>query len=103
VLKFIKIIKRDTRLLTDEQISLLNNIYERIEAGSFPKKTIKDLKQKLSDIFETSDINDTSKLSLKLFETLKNNTPSDLLKPHISETSANIDGPREVILSMYLS
>jgi len=40
---------------------------------------------------------------LRILGVLRKNIPSDLLKEHIAERSAQTSGPREVILSEYFT
>ena len=98
VLKYLKVIKKDSRQLTEDQEDYLNKVMKRITEGALPKQTIKTVSKSLE-----KEIKTVKQLNpLKVLALLQNNISEELLKEHIAEHSANTKGPREVILSEYL-
>jgi len=81
---------------TDENEVYINNVIRLLEEGALPKRTTKDLlktiNHELSKKFNP----------LKLLSILKVNIPSEFFKETLAESSAQVSGPREVILSEYL-
>ena len=96
LLKILKAV-RDVRKFTDDQEFYLRKVMKEIEEGGLPKqttkKTLQELNKKLKNGLDP----------LKILATLQKNIPSDLLKEHITESSAQTTGPREVILSEYFA
>ena len=83
----------DYRQYTEEQELYLRKVIKQTEEGGLPKQTIKvALKELISE--KKNGIK-----PLKFLAVLQKNIPDELLKEHIAETSAQISGPREVILS----
>ena len=81
---------------TDEDEAYINSVIRILDEGALPKRTAKDLLKILND--ELSD-----KFSpLKLLSILKMTIPSEFFKETLAESSAQVAGPREVILSEYL-
>ncbi|MBI2420764.1 MAG: helicase, partial [Candidatus Levybacteria bacterium] len=81
---------------TDEDELYINNVIRILEEGALPKRTAKDLLKIINREF-SSDFN-----PLKLLSILKMSIPSEFFKETLAESSAQVAGPREVILSEYL-
>lgn len=81
---------------TDEDEVYINSVVKILEEGALPKRTAKDLLKIINKEME-SGIN-----PLKLLSILKVTIPSEFFKETLAESSAQIAGPREVILSEYL-
>lgn len=95
LLKRLKAI-RDFRQFTDEQEAYLKTVIRQLEEGGIPKQTAKKALQEVNKELKNSQN------PLKILAVLQKNIPSEFLKEHISESSAQTFGPREVILSEYL-
>ncbi len=95
--QLIKVLKAisDFRQFTEEQEAYLKLVIKQLEEGGMPKQTAK---KTLKEVNAENGIN-----PLKILAVLQKNIPSEFLKEHISESSAQTFGPREVILSEYLS
>jgi superfamily II DNA/RNA helicase len=96
LLKILKAV-RDVRKFTDDQEFYLRKVMKEVEEGGLPKqttkKTLQELNKELKNRFNPFGI----------LAVLQKNIPSDLLKEHITESSAQTSGPREVILSEYFA
>lgn len=96
VLRILKAIK-DYRQFTEEQEAYLKRVIKKLEVGGLPKQTTKKASQEL-----TRTLKDSSN-PLKLLAVVQKNVPSELLESHLVESSAQVAGPREVILSEYFT
>ncbi|MFH1767378.1 MAG: helicase-related protein [Patescibacteria group bacterium] len=96
VLRILKAIK-DYRQFTEEQEAYLKQVIKRLEVGGLPKQTTKKASQELNRVLEESSS------PLKLLAVLQKNVPNELLESHLIESSAQVAGPREVILSEYIA
>ena len=101
-LKLLKILKAvqqgNLKQYTEEQEIHLKQIIKRIEEGALPKQTVKATLQALN-----KELKETGQPKpLRIMAVLQNNIPNEFLEGHISESSADTSGPREVILSEYL-
>ena len=96
VLKILKAISKDTRKFTEEQEDYLKIVIQKIIEGALPKQTTKILLQELNNELKKT-IN-----HLTILAVLQKNIAPELLKEHLSESTAQTSGPREVILSEYL-
>ena len=94
VLKRLKAVK-DFRTFTDDQELYLKKVMKELEEGGLPKQTTKKTLQALNKELK-SGLN-----PLRILGVLQRSIPSNLLKEHIAESSAQTAGPREVILSEY--
>lgn len=94
-----KILKavRDQRQFTEEQEEFLKTAIQRLEAGSIPKQTTKNVLQELNKELEQSHN------SLRLLGIVEKGIPAEFLCGHIAESVAKTAGPREVILSEYFA
>jgi len=92
--KLIKIIKAVSKAeeLTETDEEYLREVRILLEDGSMPKATVKKI---LKDI--EKDIN-----PLKILMKIKKDTPQDLFRKTFVSGSADISGPKEVILSEYI-
>ncbi len=98
LLKILKAVQGDLRQYTEEQEIHLKKIIKCIENGALPKQTVKATLQALN-----KELKETGQPKpLRIMAILQNNIPDEFLKDHISESSADTSGPREVILSEYL-
>jgi len=96
MLKILKAV-RDFRKFTDDQELYLRKVMKEIEEGGLPKQTTKKTLQELNKELKNG-LN-----PLRILAVLQKNIPTDLLKEHIAESSAQTSGPREVILSEYFT
>jgi len=80
---------------TDDQELYLQKVIKQVEEGGLTNQTLKVTIKALNDEMK----NNTD--SFNLLKILQKNIPDALLKEHISESSAQTEGPREVILSEY--
>lgn len=92
--KLIKTIKaiRKSEQFTEEDEDYLQEVLILLEEGSIPKKTVKNILQGIK-----KDIN-----PLKILAKIKSNVPREFFKQTFVASSADISGPKEVILSEYL-
>jgi len=96
MLKILKAV-RDFRKFTEDQELYLRKVMKEVEEGGLPKQTTKKTLQELNKESKNG-LN-----SLRILAVLQKNIPTDLLKEHIAESSAQTSGPREVILSEYFT
>ncbi len=82
---------------TDEDELYIEKVIELLTEGGIPKQTSKVLKQEIDKAL-TEEIN-----PIKVLTLLKSNIPSEFFRKMHSENAAQTDGPREVILSEYLT
>ncbi|HDR90991.1 MAG TPA: NgoFVII family restriction endonuclease [candidate division Zixibacteria bacterium] len=94
VIKTIKLALEDTRSLTEEQESYLEDVLEKIY--TLPKHTISEVRKKFQKL--GADVMD----SLKVVSILKHELTDELLYPHYAEKKAKEKGQHEIILSMFL-
>lgn len=97
LLKLLKATQRNSRQLTEEQEEYLRKVINRLEEGALPKKTVQETLRALQELKE--EIQNP----LKVIGILKSEISKTFLKSHYAETSAMIEGKREVILSLYLA
>jgi len=97
ILQILKVIGKDLRQLTEEQEIYLKRVMVQLEEGGIPKattkKTLAELKKTL-----VGTVN-----PLKIIAILQKDIPEKFLESHLSENTAQTAGPREVILSEYLT
>lgn len=98
VLKILKAIFRDTRQLTEDQIDYYKKVMRQFEEGAIPKQTTKTVHKELQKALKQGQPSPLKALGL-----LQNNIPAEFLESHIAESAAHTFGPREVILSEYLT
>jgi len=77
---------------TDEDEEYIQSILNALEAGNLPKRTIQQTKKALEKVLEP----------LQVLQTLKKHIPFMLLSQP-KDLQAEVDNPREIILSCYLS
>lgn len=94
LLKYLKAI-RDYRRYTDEQVDYLKLVMDRLLMGSIPKQTTKNALREIKNLGDKAT-------PLTILATLQINIPNELLISHLTESTAQTSGPREVILSEYL-
>lgn len=97
ILRILKAVK-DFRQFTDDQELYLKKVIKQLEEGGLPKQTTKKTFQELQKEVKKSGVN-----PLKILGVLQTNIPDTLLEGHIAESAAKTFGPREVILSEYLT
>ncbi|MFA4880830.1 MAG: helicase-related protein [Candidatus Doudnabacteria bacterium] len=97
-LKILKAIFRDTRQLTEDQIDYYKKVMRQLEEGAIPKQTTKTVHKELQKALKQGQPS-----PLKVLGLLQNNIPAEFLESHIAESAAHTFGPREVILSEYLT
>lgn len=81
---------------TEEQEDYLKKVIKQVEEAGLTNETVKNTLKALDKEMKNNNLD-----TLYLIRVLKKNIPSDLMKKHISESAANTEGPREVILSEY--
>jgi len=77
---------------TEDDDLYLQNVIKLLQEGALPKQTTKTLATALMGIEEP----------MQMLSKIKTNIPDEFFTEHISHSSADIFGPREVILSEYL-
>ena len=77
---------------TEDDDLYVQKVIKLLEDGALPKQTTKSVIQALNG---TED-------PIKILAKIKTNIPEEFFTEHISHSSANVFGPREVILSEYL-
>lgn len=77
---------------TEDDDQYIQKVIKLLEDGALPKQTTKNVVQSLNGIEEP----------IKILSKIKTNIPEEFFTEHISHSSADIFGPREVILSEYL-
>lgn len=77
---------------TEDDDLYIQNVIKLLQEGALPKQTTKTLANALEGIEEP----------MKMLSKIKTTIPVEFFKEHISHSSADIFGPREVILSEYL-
>jgi len=105
LLRILKIIKKNSKQLTEDQEEYLKKVMNRLEEGAIPKKTVQKVLKELNPREGKKQQNPLQNLlqnPLKVIEILQREIPSTFLKSHYAETSAVTEGKREVILSLYL-
>ncbi len=97
LLKIIKATLKNGKQLTDDQEDYLEKLKIKIEEGSLPKHTVKKALNALDGL------NKNIQNPLKVVGTLQKVISSTFLKSHYVDFSANTQGKREIILSLYLT
>lgn len=77
---------------TEDDDQYIQKVIKLLEDGALPKQTTKNVAQALNGIEEP----------IKILSKIKTNIPEEFFTEHISHSSADVFGPREVILSEYL-
>jgi superfamily II DNA/RNA helicase len=94
LLQIIKAIRNDKKFTEDDE-EYLKKLLKVLEDGSLPKQTAK----KIITTINADKIKDP----LTLLAIFRSSVPQEFFKEHISESAAETSGPREVILSEYLT
>ena len=97
ILRLLKAIS-DLRQFTEEQEEYLRRVMQQLEEGGLTKQTTKRTLQVLQ-----KDIKEAGPRPLRMLALLQRHIPPELLERHAVESTAQTLGPREVILSEYLS
>ena len=95
LLKVLKITLKNSQKFTDEQEEYIKKLIIRLEEGSIPKQTIKEVLHSLEKI------NKELPNPLKVLAVIQTSIPVKLLEGHYIESSSQGLNKREVILSMY--
>ncbi len=94
--KILRILKSKTlknfQGFTEDDELYIQKVIKLLEDGSLPKQTTKIVAQALNGIDDP----------VKIMSKIKTTIPDEFFTEHISHSSADIFGPREVILSEYL-
>lgn len=77
---------------TEDDDAYIKRVIGILEDGALPKQTTKTVANALTGIIDP----------IQILSKIKTNIPEEFLKEHISQSSADTFGPREVILSEYL-
>ncbi|GAB6283421.1 MAG: helicase-related protein [Ignavibacterium sp.] len=77
---------------TEDDDQYIQKVIKLLEDGALPKQTTKTVAQSLNGIEDP----------IKILSKIKTNIPEEFFTEHISHSSADVFGPREVILSEYL-
>ncbi len=80
---------------TEDDELYISQVIKELEEGGLPKQTSKTLLKEIDEELKTG-MN-----PLKILAILKKNIPSEFLREPIAQSSAQVLGPREVILSEY--
>ena len=97
LLKIIKATQKNNTQLTEEQEEYLKKLLIQLEQGALPKQTVKNA---LNSVIT---LGNQIQNPLKVIGVLQIEIPSAFLKQHYAVSSANTEGKREVILSLYLT
>ena len=96
VTKILRIIRskqmKNYQGFTEDDDFYIQRVIKLLEDGALPKQTTKTVAQSLNDVEDP----------IKILAKIKTNIPEEFFTEHISHSSANVFGPREVILSEYL-
>ncbi|MFN3406587.1 MAG: helicase-related protein [Caldimicrobium sp.] len=98
LLKILKATQKNSKKLTEDQEEYLKKVINRLEEGALPKKTIQRALESIQKL-SLEEIQNP----LKVIGRLQREIPFKFLKSHYAETSAHLEGKREVILSLYLT
>lgn len=94
--KILRILKskqiRNYQGFTEDDDNYIQKVIKLLEDGALPKQTTKNVAQSLNGIEEP----------IRILSKIKTNIPEEFFTEHISHSSADVFGPREVILSEYL-
>ncbi len=103
LIKIIKAIIKNERRLTEYNIEYLNNVITLIEIGGVSKNNVKNILNNIERL-KKGNINcsNSNNLMFKIYTEIHNGIPSDLFNKLEFKSSANIEGPMEIILSEYL-
>ena len=93
-MKYLKFIQKASQF-TDDQETYVRNLIAQVEEGGLPKQTTKKVMQELTKA--------NTQNPLKILAILQANIPVEFTQSHYAENSAQTVGPREVILSEYLT
>ena len=93
VLRYLKGIKKASQF-TEDQENYIRKLISQIEEGGLPKQTTKKVMQELKKANTSSP--------MKILGIVQMHIPREFTESHYAENSAQIAGPREVILSEYL-
>ncbi len=96
LLTIMKVIKKQSKQLTDNQVAYLDKVIKQLTDRGLPTKTIKSIMAELNNLEEEANN------SLKVIGVLKKVIPDALLKNHYAERNITSAGKSEVVLSMYL-
>lgn len=77
---------------TEDDDLYIQKVVKLLKDGSLPKQTTKNVAQALNGIEDP----------VKILAKIKTNIPEEFFTEHLSHSSADVFGPREVILSEYL-
>ncbi len=97
IMKLLKLVFKNTKQLTEDQEEYLKKVMSQLEEGGLPKQTTKMTFKALEDL-KNQMVN-----QLKVLAILQTNIPARLLESHYAEENPRSAGKREVILSMYLA
>jgi superfamily II DNA/RNA helicase len=97
LLGILKKTQRDAKQLTEDQEEYLKNVITKLEEGSIPKQTVKNVLTGLNELKD--EIQDP----LKVIGVLKMKISPAFLREHYVGTSVQGSEKREVILSLYLT
>jgi len=96
--KILKVVQKNSKKLTEDQEEYLRKVIEQLEKGALPKKTVQRALKAVQKL-KVEEI----KNPLKVIAVLQKEISFRFLESHYAEFSGNIEGKREVILSMYLT
>jgi superfamily II DNA or RNA helicase len=97
ILRILKATVRNMQVLTEDQELYLKAVLTQLEEGGLPKQTLKHTLKSLNAL------GDDLTNPLKVVAVLQSHIPDELLKSHYAEKNTGAFGPREVILSLYLT
>lgn len=86
---------------TEDDDQYVQKVIKLLEDGALPKQTTKNVAQALSLLLNKEKGGDEVD-PIKILIKIKTNIPEEFFTSHISHSSADVFGPREVILSEYL-
>lgn len=96
ITKILRILKskqvKNYQGFTEDDDQYIQKVIKLLEDGNLPKQTTKNVAQALNGIEDP----------IKILSKIKTNISEEFFREHISHSSADVFGPREVILSEYL-
>ena len=97
ILKVLKITRRSSQQLTNDQELYLEKVIMQLNEGGIPKKTLKSILKSLKNL------SDEVMNPIKVVGVLQNIISNRLLDSHYVEENHLTPGKREVVLSLYLT
>ena len=98
LLRYLRAASADTRQLTEDQEERLQLVIRCLDEGTLPRRTISTVLKSVKQAGKKNRLDAQS-----VADALRNHIPEELLKDHRVKNTAVTEGPRDVILSEYLT